>query len=311
MFDVVAMGELLIDFTPSGKGDNGNPAFEMNPGGAPPNCLAALAAMGAKTAFIGKVGLDQFGQFLTSTLNGIGVDTSGICRTREAPTTLAFVHLAENGERNFSFVRKPGADILLQVKDIDFSIIDQAKVFHFGSLSLTDQPARDTTFHCVEYAKSKGVTISYDPNYRPPLWESEAEAIEWMKKGAAYADIIKLSEEELAMLTGVTDIPEGTALLHGMGPETVFVTMGAKGAYFSDAHNTGYVPSYNVQAVDTTGCGDAFTGAALYMLLHEDKPTGEVTRFACATGALCATKKGGVPAMPGREAVLELIQNGK
>lgn len=308
MFDVVALGELLIDFTPSGKGDNGNPAFEMNPGGAPPNCLAALAKMGATTAFIGKVGKDKFGDFLISTLHGIGVDTLGLCRTTEAPTTLAFVHLGDRGERSFSFVRKPGADILLRKEDVDLSLIDRAKVFHFGSLSLTDQPARDTTCYLLEYAKSKGIKISYDPNYRAPLWGSEAEAITWMKKGIEYANIIKLSEEELAMLTDTEDIPKGAEALHAMGVETVFVTMGEKGAYYSDKSGSGYVPSFPVTAVDTTGCGDAFTGAALYMMLYEKKTMHEIVRFANATGALCATKKGGITGMPDREAVLELMQ---
>jgi fructokinase len=309
MFDVTGLGELLIDFTPSGRGDNGHPAFEMNPGGAPPNCLAALQALGARTAFIGMVGNDQFGDFLGGVMEGIGVDISGLSRTSEAPTTLAFVHLTDTGERSFSFVRKPGADILLQMKDVDFTIIDRTRIFHFGTLSLTDPPARDTTLYCLDYARSLGKTISYDPNYRPPLWESEAEAVKWMRKGLEYADIIKLSEEELALITDTEDIPRGAALLAAKGIETVFVTMGEKGAYYLDRTGSGYVPGFAVKAVDTTGCGDAFTGAALYMLLYEQKPIAEVVRFANAAGALCATKKGGIPAMPDKDAIIKLIES--
>ncbi len=309
MIDVVAIGELLIDFTPCGKGEMGNPAFEMNPGGGPPNCLAAVNALGAKTAFIGKVGRDGFGDFLIHSLSGVGIETAGVMQTDETHTTLAFVHLATNGERSFSFLRNPGADLLITEKEINLSLIDQAKIFHFSGLALTGNPSRDAALFAVKYAKSKGRIVSYDPNYRPLLWKNQEEAVAWMKKGLALADIAKLSEEELELLTGQSDVPKGARMVRDQGVGTVFVTMGGKGAYYmTGEHDQGYVEPFSVRAVDTTGCGDAFLGAVLYLRAKgTELPIAGQVRFANATAALCATKKGGVPAMPSLQSVEEML----
>ena len=307
--DVVALGELLIDFTPEGKGETGNPLFEMNPGGAPVNCLAALAKLGAKTAFIGAVGTDHFGNFLQDTLVKEGIGTEGLLRTGKAYTTLAFVHLNGDGERNFSFLRNPGADTQLEKYAVDVSLIDRARIFHFGSLSLTDDPAREATLYAVRYAKERGKTISYDPNYRPLLWPDEKTALYWMKIGLKYTDIVKMSEEEMILLTGCQNLKAGANAICQMGPKLVLVTRGGNGAfYYANESDNGCVPGYSVRVVDTTGCGDAFTGAMLYQLLHaKNKPLTQMVQYANAVGALCATKKGGLPAMPGKASVETLI----
>ncbi len=309
--DVVALGELLIDFSPSGTGGNGNPLFEMNPGGAPVNCLAAINRLGARTEFIGKVGEDNFGGFLNQVLVNAGIGNTGLSFTGDTHTTMAFVHLESNGERSFSFLRDPGADTQLTKKDIDLSLIDRSKMVHFGSLSFTDNPVRDTLQYVLKYAKKKGKMISYDPNYRPLLWENEKTALYWMKEGLKYADIVKMSEEEAELLTGYSDIEKAAKTVWESGCKKVFVTMGEQGAYyFAGQDNHGFVPAFSVEAVDTTGCGDAFMGAVLYQTLYQTtRKMSETVQFANAVGALCATKKGGIPAMPTEEEALKLIRN--
>ena len=310
MTDVAALGELLIDFTTSGTGKMGNPAFEMNPGGAPINCLAALCRLGGSGAYIGMVGRDFFGDFILDKLSAVGMETGGVGRAEGIPTTLAFVALAANGERSFSFVRKPGADILLKKEDVDLSIIDDAKIFHFGSLSLTDEPARSATIHAVEYAKSRGKLISYDPNYRAMLWPDVKTAMRYMSLGLEYADIVKMSEEEMELITGVDQSRpmEGAKKILKTGKQAVFITMGAAGAYYAMPQGSGFAEGYKVDAVDTTGCGDAFTGAVLYMLCHKpDAAPEELVRFGNASGALCATKFGGMPAMATLPELLALM----
>ena len=307
--DVIALGELLIDFTPGGKGETGNPLYEMNPGGAPVNCLAALTKLGAKTAFIGKVGYDHFGAFLRETLIGEGIGAEGLSHTETVHTTLAFVHLDGQGERAFSFLRDPGADTQLTENDIDLGLIDRCRVFHFGSLSLTGDPAREATLYAVQYAKERGKIISYDPNYRPLLWSDEATAVRWMKKGLSYADIVKMSKEEMTLLTGHDDIKAGAEVVREMGPKRILITRSGKGAfYYTGETDNGFVPGFTVRAVDTTGCGDAFMGAVLYQTLYaEDKPLADTVRYANAVGALCATKRGGLPAMPDSADVQKLF----
>lgn len=308
MFDVVAIGELLIDFTPTGKGENNNPLFEMNPGGAPANCLAALSALGTRTAFIGKVGNDKFGNFLIDSLREAGINTTGISKTDDSPTTMAFVHLSEDGERDFTFIRKPGADILLHIEDVDLALIDNASIVHFGSLSLTDDPCRKTVLHIIEYAREKGKLISFDPNYRPLLWKSEREAVKWMDTGMAMADFVKMSEQELKLLTDANDIAEGAKRLIKRGLKKVFVTSGEMGAFYMDNRESGFVPAYKVKALDTTGCGDAFMGAVLFKMMCKDNYNlREMTQFANAVGAICATRKGGIPAMPQMQEVMNMI----
>ncbi len=310
MFDVVALGEVLIDFTPNGKGTMGNPAFEMNPGGAPANCLAAVNAFGGKTAFIGKVGKDNFGDFLKKKLSGAGIDIKGVMTSNDVHTTLAFVHLDETGDRSFDFFRDPGADIMLTEDEINFELIDNCKIFHFGSLSLTHEPVRAATFAAVNYAKQKGKIISYDPNYRPLLWKDREHAKKYMGMGLELADIVKMSEEEMELLTGheVHDYENGAKAILASGKQAVFITLGKAGAFYATKESCGKVDTFlEVKTVDTTGCGDSFTGALLYAMNNLPKLSmEEMVRLGCATGSLCSSKMGGFPAMPSLNDACEL-----
>ena len=314
--DVVALGELLVDFTPAGKSAGGNNLFEQNPGGAPANVLAALTRLGGSGAFIGKVGRDQFGAGLGQVLSEHGIETKGLVSGGEAHTTLAFVHLDATGDRSFSFCRKPGADTLLRPEEVDFGLIDSARIFHFGSLSLTDEPSRSATLCAVEHAQKKGKIISYDPNWRPPLWKSNSAAREGMSLGLKYADIVKLSEEELFFLTGTDDLPSGAEQLYASGKSLVVVTLGAKGCYYHCSAGYGSVPGYAVRTLDTTGAGDGFVGAMLYHLSRMDHSLDqapkelieEILSFANAVGALVTTKPGAIPAMPTMAEVLSFME---
>jgi fructokinase len=315
-FDVVALGELLIDFTPVGQSASGGAVFEQNPGGAPANALVALAKLGGHGAFIGKVGADQFGTFLKNVLETHRINTQGLRFTSNASTTLAFVHLDAHGNRSFSFCRKPGADILLEASDIDLALIDQCRVFHFGSVSLTDEPARSATLHAVQYAKSAGKIISYDPNWRPPLWKDETSAKAGMTAGLAYADILKVSDVELEILTGDKDVRRATQRLYDRGIKVVLTTLGPEGCYFQCRSGAGHAPCFPVKVVDTTGAGDAFLGGFLYQFSHSHEPLGELSlddlgvmvRFSNAVGSLCTTRKGAISAMPSLEEVSALVQ---
>ncbi len=306
MFDIVGLGELLIDFTPAGFSSSGNPLFQQNSGGAPPNVLAAAAKLGGKGAFIGMVGYDQFGRYLKGILESNKINTEGLKFTHRADTTLAFVHLKEDGDRSFSFYRNPGADMMLREEDVPYHIIDASKIFHFGSLSMTDEPSKSATLKAVQYAKDKGKIISYDPNWRPPLWESDEKAKEGMLLGLEFADIIKVSEEELTFLTDEEDWVKGSKMLMDKGISLVVVTRGAKGCYFRCIAGAASLPTYDTKVVDTTGSGDAFMGTALHYISQMDGDIQDITLdamlkivdYANAAGALCATKKGGVPAMP-------------
>ncbi|MDR1586971.1 MAG: carbohydrate kinase [Treponema sp.] len=308
MYNVCALGELLIDFTPSGTNNQGIALFGRNPGGAPANVLAMNAKLGGRTAFIGKAGNDEFGRFLEKTLKDAGVDTAGLILDPAFLTTLAFVHLSETGDRSFGFYRREGADLMLRWDETNRRLIDDAEIFHFGSVSLSGRPCRDTVHEAVRYAKSKGRIISYDPNYRPLLWRSEAEAKTEIAKLLDSADILKVSGEEMTLLSGVTDIEKGSAVLAEKGPALVLVTLGAKGAYFRCAAGSGSLPAYDVETIDTTGAGDAFLGAALYRL--RDKGLAElkalsideladIVDFANAAGSLATAKRGAIPALPG------------
>lgn len=314
MFDVVAIGELLIDFTPAGVGSNGAKLFARNPGGAPANVLAASSRLGSKTAFIGKVGNDDFGRFLKSTLDGIGIDTHDLVMTDEVHTTLAFVHLDPSGDRSFSFYRKPGADVLLREDELDVDLLRHTGILHFGSLSLTDEPSRTATVKAVRTAKDAGAIISYDPNYRAPLWDSTEEAIRQMKAGLAYADIVKLSKEELTLLTGETDLGAGARAIQKCGVSLVLVTLGKKGAYYRLGEHSNVLSTYDVDTIDTNGAGDAFTGAVHYCLkgksVEEIRSLSiaeleDILDYANAVGSLVTSKSGAIPAMPFQEDVRE------
>ena len=316
MFDIVALGEILIDFTPSGVNEQGMTLFARNPGGAPANVLAMAGRLGKKTAFIGKVGTDAFGDFLCRILTANGIDTVGLARDPEIPTTLAIVQLDERGDRSFTFYRKPGADMMLSWQEMDRQLPAAGRVFHFGSVSLTDDPSREATLRAAACAKEAGCCVSFDPNYRAPLWQSAAQARETIQKGVALADLLKVSDEELTFLTGEGEIEAGAAQLLEQGPALVLVSLGERGCYYHNAVTSGYLPGYRVNAVDTTGAGDAFLGAVLSQLGgagHEElaQMTKEqleaVLRFANAAGALTTTRGGAIPAMPTEEQIKNLI----
>lgn len=309
MIDIVALGEILIDFTPSGVNEQGIALFARNPGGAPANVLAMNNRLGGTSAFIGKVGADGFGRYLRQTLTGCGIDDSGLVEDVAIPTTLAFVQLNEQGDRSFSFYRKPGADLMLTASEIRRALIDRCKIFHFGSVSLTGEPCRSACLEAAAYAKQQGKRISFDPNYRPLLWDSETEAREQIMRGIALADILKVSKEEMLLITGTDDLEKGSAMLLEMGPSLVLVTMGEKGAFYRNGSYAARIPTYPVKAIDTTGAGDAFVGAMLWCL--KDLPVEEISHsdlsqmvdFANAAGSLTTTKGGAIPAQPTLEEI--------
>ena len=301
MYDVTAMGELLIDFTPCGTSEAGRTLFEQNPGGAPANVLVAASRLGMKTAFIGKVGDDMHGRLLKDTLNENHVNTEGLLIDPDYFTTLAFVTL-HDGDREFSFARKPGADTMIRADEINMDIINQTRIFHFGSLSLTNDPARSATIFAVEQAKKSGAIISYDPNYRAPLWKSEEEAKAQMRSVVKYVDIMKLSDEETKLLTDVEDPYEAAGVLLNEGVKCVVVTLGRDGAMLRTKNFVVKAPSQTRKVVDTTGAGDIFGGSAMYGLLRAggvpEKLTAEelenIVSFACASAGLSTTKAGGI-----------------
>lgn len=314
MYDVVALGELLIDFTPSGTSEKGCTIFEQNPGGAPANVLALLAKLGKKTAFIGKVGEDQFGLFLKNTLENLNIDTTGLILSKEFNTTLAFVHLNDNGDRTFSFYRNPGADMMLTKDELKLDLIHKAKIFHFGSLSLTKEPVISATFKALDYAKAKNKIISYDPNLRTALWDNLDFAKAQIKKGLHYADILKVSEEELLFITDICDMEKATKyLLDNYNIKFIFVTLGEKGCFYRYCNNYGIVESFKVNPVDTTGAGDSFLGAVLYKLIDKDidnlpiDKLIKIVRFANAVGALVTTKKGSLSIMPDLNSINSML----
>lgn len=313
MFDVVTLGEILIDFTPCGKSEAGQRVFEQNPGGAPANVLACLNKCGKKTAFIGKVGKDMHGAFLKGTLEKSGINTDGLVEDENVFTTLAFVALSDSGERSFSFARKPGADTCLEECELRKDIIASSKVFHIGSLSLTDEPARSTTLVALEVANQSGCIISYDPNYRAPLWKNREAAIEGMRSVIPYVDVMKISDEETTLLTDIED-PQGAAeKLVEMGVPLVAVTLGADGALVCTKDGSRIVPGFKANMVDTTGAGDSFWGGFLNQLLESGKIPKEVTleeavefaRFGNAVASLCVEKRGAIPAMPSMDEIRE------
>lgn len=320
MFDVVALGETLIDFTPGGANAQGVKLFACNPGGAPANVLAMNARLGGKTAFIGKVGRDSFGSFLRKTMVQCGIDTTGLIADEKLNTTLAFVQLDEHGDRSFTFYRDLGADVMLQSHEVKKSLIDACRIFHFGSVSLTADPCRTATMEAVRYAKAQGKLISFDPNFRPLLWLEPAQAVGWMRQGVQLADLLKVSEEEMRLLTGETDPERGAARLMAMGPGLVLVSMGEKGAYYQNKMGGGLVPTFDVETVDTTGAGDAFWGAVLHQLRGKtaaelaqlpSQQLQQVVRFGNAAGSLTTMKSGAIPAMPTQEEIEACLKTRK
>lgn len=314
--DVAALGELLIDFTHNGASAQGNPFYEANPGGAPCNVLAMLAKLGKQTAFIGKVGDDQFGHFLRQVGLEAGISMDGLVVDTHSHTTLAFVKTAENGDRDFSFYRDPGADALLTPDEVPEDIIARSKIFHFGSLSLTGEPVRSATQKAVALARAEGCILSFDPNLRPPLWSSLEQAREQINWGLAQCDVLKISDDELLFLTGERDFDAGAAKLNAQFPnlQLVNVTAGAQGSISYYQGLRVFQPGLSLGGViETTGAGDTFCACVLNFLLEHglEQLTSEelsrMLRFANAAAYLVTTRRGAIRSMPEPEQVLALL----
>lgn len=308
IYDVTALGELLIDFAMDGKSGQGNDRFEACPGGAPCNVLAMLSKLGKKTAFIGKVGNDQFGKLLKETIEDVGIDAKGLRMDDEVHTTLAFVHTFPDGDRDFSFYRKPGADMMLAEDEIDYDLIRQAKIFHLGTLSMTDEPVRSATKKALEAAKEAGCLISFDPNLRPPLWSSMELAKEMMEYGFGCCDILKISDNEIQFVSGKEDYDKGIQYLQEKYQiPLILLTMGKDGsrAYYKGMRVER--AGFTVDAIETTGAGDTFCGSSLGGVLDRDfdnlteEDLGDILTFANAAAALITMKKGAIRSMPEKE----------
>ena len=317
MYDVIALGELLIDFASKSVDAAGYPTMAANPGGAPGNFLAALNAYGKKTAFLGKVGDDTFGHLLVGTMSQAGIETKGILVDPAVFTTLAFVTFDETGDRSFSFARKPGADTQLTWEEVDKSMIDDAKVFHFGTLSLTGEPARTTTQQAVAYAKEKGKLITCDPNLRKPLWTTMEEAKKQILWSLQQADVVKISDDEVDFLWGCSPEEGADKLLKEFGVSLAMVTLGPKGCLLKTANAVCNVSGPKVNPVDTTGAGDIFGGSAVSRLLDLKKDIADLTekdlafigRFATTAASLSTEFIGGIPSIRNEKTVLERMEN--
>ena len=302
--DILTIGEILIDLTQTGRDEKGIPQFAANPGGAPANLAVAAAKLGAQTAFIGKVGDDAFGRYLTEVLRENGVDASGVAVDETYPTTMAVVSVDARGERDFSFYRSANADVMLSAGDIPDAALRQAKVVHFGSVSLTADPSRAATLDAVRRAKGMGKTITYDPNYRANLWPDADTAVARMKAPLGLVDILKVSDEELPLLTGTADCAAGTAALAEQGVKLIFVTLGPDGVFYRLGEKTGHVPGVRCTVGDTNGAGDTFFGAALSKLCKEDlaaltpKTLEPILAFANKAASITTSRRGAIPAMP-------------
>lgn len=305
-YDITALGDILIDFSPMGVDDAGDPVFVRKAGGAPLNLLATVAKFGGKTAFIGKVGEDMFGRYLAQVLRDNGIDDRALVMDAAHNTTLAFVQLDASGDRDFDFCRKTGADTYLDVCDVDEELIRQSRIFHFGSLSFTAETARRASLHALQIAKEAGCIVTYDPNYRPPLWESEETAIHWMRESLAFADLIKVSKEEAQMIAGTADVGKCIRYILEHGVTAVLVTDGANGITYGMGEQRGFVPAVPVQAVDTTGAGDIFFGTFLTCFLRggaelsaltETSVRGYITK-AAAIAAQSTKLRGAIASIP-------------
>lgn len=315
LYDVTAMGEMLIDFTLNGQSEQGNNLFEACPGGAPCNVLAMLNKLGRKTAFIGKVGEDQFGRLLKGTIDELGIETKGLILDKEIHSTLAFVHTFPDGDREFSFYRKPGADMMLTEDEVDYDLIRQSRIFHFGTLSMTDEPVRSATKKALEVAKEAGCLITFDPNLRPPLWNSLDEAKKQMEYGFQYCDMLKISDNEIQFVSGKEDYDEGIRYLQDKyNIPLIFLTMGKDGsrAYYKDMRVER--KGFQVKAIETTGAGDTFCGCSIHGLLTHglegltEENLGDMLTYANAGAALITMKKGAIRSMPEPENITKLIE---
>ena len=313
-YDVTALGELLIDLTQNGMSEQGNPILEANPGGAPCNVLALLSKMGHKTAFLGKVGKDGFGEQLTKGLVETGISTEGLQYDTQVHTTLAVVHTYADGDRDFSFYRNPGADMMLKAEEVDEQIIKNSKIFHFGSLSMTDQPVRSAHLHALKIAEEAGCLRSYDPNLRPPLWPNLEVAKENILELMAHCDILKISDNEIQWLSGKEDYDEGIAWLRSQFDiPLIFLTLGKDGsrAYCGDVRTQ--QAGFKLNTIETTGAGDTFFGSVLHQILEKGfrpytkEELDEMLRFANAAAALVTTRRGALRVMPSAEEIEAIL----
>ena len=317
-YDVVALGELLIDFTDNGPSSQGNPLYEANPGGAPCNVLAMLRKLGYEAAFVGKVGADGFGKQLADVLKETGIATEGLRWDEYVHTTLAVVHTLPGGDRDFSFYRNPGADMMLTEEELPLEMIANCRIFHFGTLSMTHEGVRKATLKAIEVAKANGALISFDPNLRPPLWESLDDAAEQIHVGLGLCDILKIADNEIEFMTGETDFDKGAAILQERYPniKILNVTAGADGSYSYSCGHRVFVPSFKLGGtIETTGAGDTFCASVLGFVLAngvENLTEGQLTqmlRFANAAAYLVTTRKGAIRSMPEKadvEAILAM-----
>lgn len=317
MYDVVALGELLIDFIQNGASEQGNPLFEANPGGAPCNVLAMLQKLGYKTTFIGKVGKDSFGKMLSDTIASLGIGTEGLKFDREIPTTLALVHHKPDGDRDFSFYRNPGADVMLCEKEVEKALIEDCRIFHFGSLSMTAEPVLSATKAALAYAKEKKKLISFDPNLRPPLWTNLEDAKDAIWYGIERCDILKIADNEIQWLTGEDDFDRGVEELRKRtNAALINVTLGKEGSISYHKDKRVFVnPFLNEHTVDTTGAGDTFCACVLASVLEygvEDLSEEQLTQMlkrANAAASIVTTRKGAIRSMPERQEIEELINH--
>lgn len=314
-YDVVALGELLIDFTDNGLSGQGNPTFEANPGGAPCNVLAMLRKLGRSAAFIGKVGNDGFGKQLAEVVSAAGIDTTGLKWDNEVHTTLAVVHTLPGGDRDFSFYRNPGADMMLTEDELPLDMIQNCRIFHFGTLSMTHEGVRKATLKAIETARKAGALISFDPNLRPPLWNTLEDARVQIDAGLALCDILKIADNEIEFMTGESDFDKGAAILQQRYPniKILNVTAGADGSYSYSCGHRVFVPSFQLGGtIETTGAGDTFCASVLSFALENgvehlsEQQLTDMLRFANAAAYLVTTKKGAIRSMP-EEAEVEAI----
>ena len=315
-FDVTALGELLIDFTENGRSGQGNGLFEANPGGAPCNVLAMLKKLGRSCAFVGKVGEDMFGHLLRDVAVEAGICMDYLVFDKEVRTTLAFVKTFPNGDRDFSFYRNPGADMMLTGDELPLDVIADSRIFHFGTLSMTHEGVRRATCKAIDHARQGGAVISFDPNLRPPLWSSLEDAREQIEYGLARCDVLKIADNELEFMTGETDFDRGAAILRSKYPNIRLfnVTAGADGSYSYYGDKRVFVPSCKLGGViETTGAGDTFCASVLNFVLDHgldgltEADLTEMLRFANTAAYLVTTRKGAIRSMPEREQVEALL----
>ncbi|MBQ8932911.1 MAG: carbohydrate kinase [Lachnospiraceae bacterium] len=314
-YDVTALGELLIDFTENGISAQGNPVMEANPGGAPCNVLAILQRLGHSTAFLGKVGKDMFGDQLETAIREAGISAEGLIRDNRIHTTLAFVHTFPDGDRDFSFYRKPGADMMLKKEEICEEMIENSRIFHFGSLSMTDEPCRSATKHAVSIAENAGALISFDPNLREPLWDSLDTAREMIDYGMRHCDILKISDNEILWFTGKSSYEEAVKeLQQHYEPKLLLLSLGKEGSMAFTEKANAYVPSFlQENTIETTGAGDTFCGSVLhYVLEHglealDGSALREMLRFANAAASIITTRRGALRVMPSMDEIQALL----